>query len=325
MIDIKMHKMSKFATAIAVLVLILLSCGEKEKIVEVPVETDCPPAVPRGVFAYNLDGYVQICWYPNTEDDIDGYDVWYGEEAYGDYFYIGSVWAVYPDPFEYCFSDTTGNGNQYYYAVSAFDESGNESELSYEVVSGTPRPEGLLILYEYTYLPEESGYDFSTQSNVPQRFDLATSDIYFASDGGANEITAFRPGVDIQDYGYVGDFDLINYAPEEGWSAKRSAEAIYGHVYILRLDHTPKGYHYAKLYVTEVTVNFVTFMWAYQTDPGNRDLAPAPDGGSDDRGIVLNNSLTGGTKVKVHKGYRVGRQFPPSFREGNMETEHDLQ
>ena len=93
-----MHTVSRLVAAVSILMLILLSCGEKEKVVEVEVPSDCPPSAPRGLIAYNLDGYVELCWYPNPEDDIDGYDVYYGEEAYGDYYYIGTVWAVYPDP-----------------------------------------------------------------------------------------------------------------------------------------------------------------------------------------------------------------------------------
>jgi hypothetical protein len=45
----------------------------------------------------------------------------------------------------------------------------------------------------------------------------------------------------------------------------------------------PEGtdFHYAKIYVTEVTGGFVTFWWAFQTDPGNPDLSPpAPGGGT---------------------------------------------
>jgi hypothetical protein len=318
-----MNKVGNVAVILSVLLLILLSCGEKERIVEVPVATDCPPSIPRGVYSVNYDGYVSICWYPNLEDDIAGYDVYYGEEAYGDYYYIGSVWAVYPDPSQYCFNDTIGNGIQYYYAVAAFDEAGNESELSYEVVSGTPRPEGLLTLYEYRALPDQSGYDFSGLSNQVQSYDLPTTDLYFRSDRGMSELSAGRSGVDIQDYGYTGDFSIIGYAPLEGWSPTRTAEAIYGHTYILRLDHTPDGYHYAKLYVTEVTASFVTFLWAYQTVPGDRDLAP-PAGNTGEDGGAVEALQCGGEKVKIKMGYRVGRQLPPSLGEGNREFGDDL-
>jgi hypothetical protein len=321
-----MNKMSNVVTAVSIMLLILLSCGEKERIVEVEKEvpTDCAPSVPRGVYSINYDGFVRICWYPNFEEDIAGYDVYYGEEAYGDYYYIGSVWAVYPDPNEYCYDDTTGNGTQYYYAVSAFDEGGNESDLSYEVVSGTPRPEGIITLYEYRSLPEQSGYDFSGLSSIPQRYDLATTDIYFRADRDLYELTAYRAGVDIQDYGYTGSFDVINWAPLEGWSPARTVEAIYGHCYLMRLDHTPSGYHYAKLYVTEVTANFVTFFWAYQTVPGNRDLAPLPPNGTGEGGTSFEPIRAGGEKVKIKTGFRVGRQLPPSLGEGNREFGDDL-
>ncbi|MCK7520206.1 MAG: hypothetical protein MZV64_22195 [Ignavibacteriales bacterium] len=34
------------------------------------------------------------------------------------------------------------NGDKYYYAVAAYDYNGNESELSYDVIYSTARPEG---------------------------------------------------------------------------------------------------------------------------------------------------------------------------------------
>lgn len=49
---------------------------------------------------------------------------------------IGSTSGTY-------FADVEAvNGNKYYYAVAAYDYNGNESELSYDVIYSTPRPEG---------------------------------------------------------------------------------------------------------------------------------------------------------------------------------------
>jgi hypothetical protein len=271
--------MNKIITIISAIVLLLISCGEKERIVEVPVPTNCPPSAPRGVYAVNLDGYVSICWYPNAEDDIVGYDVYRGQSLYGDYTLIGTVLKSATDPYEYCFDDTqTGNGIQYFYAVVAYDNGGLESDLSYEEVSGTPRPEGALFLYDRCAQPNLSGYDLSGLTNSPQGYSEPSTDIYYDVCGSSPYIVTLRSGVEIQDYGYVGDsFDGINYAPAEGWSPSGASEAIAKHCYILRLLESD-GVHYGKLYVSEVTTQFVRVWWAFQTDPGNRDLAPPAPG-----------------------------------------------
>lgn len=270
--------MNKVLTILSAIVLLLISCGQKEKVVEVPVESNCPPAAPTGVLATNLDGHVQICWFPNHENDIAGYDVYRGQSLYGDYTFIGTVPKTTPDPTEYCFDDTeTSNGMQNFYAVLAYDTHALESDLSYEEVSGTPRPEGSVTLYDFHVMAGQSGYDLSSLSDTPQLYSLATTDVYYEYAGGTSLIVANRVGVDIQDYGYVGNFDGINFSPVDGWSPTRTAEAIAGHIYILRLVETD-GVHYAKLYATEVTTGFVTAYWAFQTDPGNRDLAPPAPG-----------------------------------------------
>ena len=56
------------------------------------------------------------------------------------------------------YTDTTvRNGETYYYAVSAYDADGNESELSPEDASDTPRPEGRnVVLDDYNLFPIEA-------------------------------------------------------------------------------------------------------------------------------------------------------------------------
>ena len=270
--------MNKLMVAATMLILLLISCGEKERVVEVPVPTDCPPSAPRSVYSINLDGTVQICWWANLEGDVEGYAVYRGEDFYGDYAYIGTV-IDDGVSLEFCFEDLdTEYGTQFYYAVTAYDEGGLESDLSYEEVTGTPRPEGALSLEDYAAHPMSSGYDLSSLSNAVQRWDYPTTDIYYAGSPEIGVLMTDRIGyVDLQDYGYVGDFDAINYAPLEGWSPSHSVEAIVDHCYIVRLLE-PDGYHYAKLYVTAASAASVDFLWAYQTAPGIRDLAPAvPD------------------------------------------------
>lgn len=289
--------MNRILTLISIAMLLLISCGEKEKIVEVPA--DCPPSAPRGVYSINLDGTVVIYWYENPESDVTGYDVYRGTSLYGAYDYLGSVDATASTTGQYYFEDlNTHNGQQYYYAVAAYDEAGNESDLSYEEVTGTPRPEGTLTLYDAADLPNQSGFDFYPGLvSVVQPYNAVTTDFYFGVVAGASMFIAQRAGVEIQDYGYVGDFDAINYAPNDGWAPSRSAEAVAGHIYILRLTETD-GFHFAKLYVQEISAgNFVTFYWAFQTDPGNPDLVPPAPG----RGTASVSSAVGGAQPGLTK------------------------
>lgn len=255
------------------------SCEREERIVYVPreVPADCPPSAPRGVYAVNLEGYVLICWYPNPEEDVLGYDIWKNNEFFGTYDWIGEVDREVPDPDQYCFDHDTPFNQQFYYAVSAYDVNNNMSELSYEVVTATPRPEGFVRLDSRTMEPASSGYDFSSFSDTPQPWDAAGTDIWFEG-GAANMFRTAMPRVMIQDYGYTPGFDDINRAPSEGFSPSGSVEAIQYHCYILRLGEAD-GVHYAKIWISSVDTTATEFWWAYQTDPENRDLSPGPDAG----------------------------------------------
>jgi hypothetical protein len=274
--------MNRVLATISILMLLVISCGEKDRVIDVPVPVNCPPSSPRGVYAVNLDGKVEICWVANYETDVEGYNVYRGTTSDGDFFLIGTVPVEASNPAQYCYDDLdTGNGVHYYYAVSAYDHRGAESELIIEeVVSGTPRPEGVITLYDAATLPNQSGYDFfpiTTVPNAPQAYDAPTTDLFFGLSGGTPTLIARRTGVEIQDYGYTDNFDVITLAPAAGWAPSRTAEAIVKHTYILRLIEAD-GFHYAKVFVTAVTGSFVTFDWAFQTDPGNPDLAPPAPG-----------------------------------------------
>jgi hypothetical protein len=276
--------MNRLFAIISIMVLMMISCGDKEKIVEVPVPGTCAPSPPHGVYSINLPGKVEICWYPNYyENNIASYTIYRGTSLSGDFFPIGEVVSESPDPEQYCFEDLdTGNGVQYYYAVSAVDGRGVPSDLIIEeVVSGTPRPEGELTLYDAGTLPAVSGFDFfPALTSTAQPYDAPTTDIYFGLNGGTPTIFAGRAGVEIQDYGYAVNFDAVGVSPDDGWAPSRSVEAIGKHMYFLVLVET-NGTHYAKLYVTAATGSFTTFDWAFQTDPGNPDLSPpAPHSGA---------------------------------------------
>lgn len=304
-------KMNWIMALISILMLLMISCGEKEKIVSVPV--NCAPDVPHGVYAVNYDGTVLICWVANYESDMAGYTIYRCETIDGYYEPIGTVYVSSSDPLEYCYEDLdTGNGIHNYYAVSAFDKGGAESDLIIEeVVSGTPRPEGRVTLFERDDLPLQSGFDFYPGlANDPQPWSAATTDFYFDSEAGIQRLVAYRAGVQIQDYGYASSFDAVTYAPADGWAPSGSVEAVVKHMYILMLEEGTDT-HYAKVYITSVTPSLVTFDWAFQTDPDNPDLAPpAPGRGT---GALSSPAPESGAKPGLNTEAKLTNRFsdPP--------------
>jgi hypothetical protein len=138
-------------------------------------------------------------------------------------------------------------------------------------VHDTPRPEGYGVqLSDVKTSVTLSGYDFSTYSVT--KYDDNWTDVFYETAGGVNYLEVWTD-TDIQDMGYTTSLDEITYAPASGWSPSRTVEAIAGHTYVVWTSDD----HYAKVYVTSVTPTSITFSWAYQTAPGNRELKRPPD------------------------------------------------
>jgi hypothetical protein len=226
------------------------------------------PAAPRGVASVTGDHEVFLTWLENTEADLVGYHVYEGSCARGvdcPYERVGSTTGS-----EFIVRGLV-NGSTRFFAVSAYDRSGNESPLSYQDVFDTPRPEGFgLRLDNYLESPAISGYDFSAYSVVA--FDHAEADVYFGSQNGMNlMITPFQD-TDIQDAGFAASLDAVDFAPSGGWAPSGSVELVVGHCYVV---HTHDD-HYAKFRVTSMDAHRVSIDWAYQVDPGNRELRAQP-------------------------------------------------
>lgn len=75
----------------------------------------------------SLASYLTLAWDPNTEPDLAGYRVYYGTESreYADSIDVGNI-TTYQ-------LDNLLDGVTYFIAVTAYDTSGNESDLSHEV------------------------------------------------------------------------------------------------------------------------------------------------------------------------------------------------
>jgi len=262
--------MKKAAIILVAMVLgiALVGCEDDHDVVYVDV--DNPPAPPQGVFSVTGDEQVSLYWLPVREDDVDYYRVWWSDELDGLYEAFGTTEDLY-------YVDTdVDNGTTYYYAVTAVDLGGNESELSYENVYDTPRPEGLnQSLFDFVVFPDDAGFDLSAANVVPHN--SASADFYVEYDAGLETffLNVADEDTDIQDMGYTGDFDEITYAPADGWSYVGWVEVIEGHTYVIWTGDD----HFAKIRVTYADYDNddnIIFDWAYQTstvDPGRMELS----------------------------------------------------
>jgi hypothetical protein len=232
-----------------------------------------PPAAPRGFYSVTGDQTVYLNWLGNTESDVAGYRIYQAPCASGSacpYTRIGST------------SGTTftisglSNGVTAYYAVAAYDRAGNESDLSYQTVFDTPRPEGLAArLSDYLTSPALAGWDFS--SEVVRPWDDAETDVFFGYNGSIFQMFVPDFQTDIQDAGYASTLDAVDFAPNGGWSPSGSVELIMGHCYVV----WTRDNHFAKFRLSQFVPGSsgpprVEFDWAYQVAAGNPELRARP-------------------------------------------------
>ena len=274
--------------SLAFLTLLSAGCDENDEIVDVT-----PPAIPNGVSSITGDSVIWVIWNANREPDLAGYRVYSTTEADGNgnpihWEKLLEVGTPYPDipnlvsydpdtsggrPYLIFEDHTVDNGFDYYYAITAFDDAGNESALSTDYVVDTPRPEGTVTLSAASMDSSRAGFDFSEET---RRYpaDLL-SDLSFDFVSGVPVFTAQIPWVRMQDYGNV-DFDVASYAPEFGWSQTGMMEAIEGHSYFLEIVDGEQ-LNYAKVYVVNISPNngTISLMWGYQPVDGLPELKQA--------------------------------------------------
>ena len=223
-----------------------------------------PPSPPTGLWTQTGDNSIELFWDENRESDIDGYNVFVSSSYNGRYELIGSTRS------NYFLDNGAANGKIYYYAVTAFDYEGNESDLSKDVAYDIPRPEGYnVVLSDYRTSPATGGYDFSQYSVVP--YDDQNCDIYFENYGGTLYMDV-RTDSDIQDLGPTQSILDVSLAPASGWSTTHDVILRPGHTYVVWTWDD----HYAKFRVASISSGRVVFDWAYQLVESNPMLKRAP-------------------------------------------------
>jgi hypothetical protein len=243
----------------------LAGCEITKTVYESPPDTT-PPAVPRGVTSITGDREVTILWFESSEWDLAGYGVYRSNSVDGAYTRIAEVTGGGS------FVDrNVTNGVTYYYAVDAFDDAGNESDLSPEDVFDTPRPAGYdVLLFARASEPSLAGFDFSRGRRVAAGSADADIEISYDVSNGALFVDAANVDVDIQDFGYTKDLDDLDWAPDNGWSKVGWCELIAGHSYAVWTADD----HYAKFRVTSKNGMSVLVDWAYQVAVANPELKP---------------------------------------------------
>ncbi|MFH1680808.1 MAG: fibronectin type III domain-containing protein [Candidatus Eisenbacteria bacterium] len=243
-----------------------------------------PPPVPAGVYTVTGDGSVQVYWSPIRGAEVRRYGVYRSLTPEGSYQWIADV---SPSDAPYYVDAGLVNGTTYYYAVDA-QYSYGESELSFETVADTPRPDGTgLIVYDDESDPDRAGLDLSRVeargmgSDMIRPWNDPLVDYYVIVLDGLFRLvpTEIAEGPetywnDIQDFGYTDHMDEINFAPLDGWSLDPyGVELIEGHTYVLWTWDD----HFAKLRVSAIGADSVVLEWAYQLsadDWERRQLAP---------------------------------------------------
>lgn len=235
-----------------------------------------PPPVPSGVYTVTGDHYVEVLWSPVRIDDLDRYRIYRSFKSGGSYQHIG-----YSDN-NYFLDEDVENGTTYYYAVSACDWNGNESDLSYETVHDTPRPQGYdLVIYDED---SRAGVDFSGYySHMIWPWDDPYVDMYLMWLHGRYclastdvEYNGNIYGTDIQYAGYVNSLDEIDWAPEGGWSIEiaDTVTLFEKHSYVVWTWEN----NFAKFQVKRIGYDYVVIDWAFQIDEGNPELKVIPAG-----------------------------------------------
>ena len=256
-------------TMITLATLVLTGCDDHQDRI-VRVDDVVAPPVPQGVYSVTRDHQVLLYWMPidDVNGDFSSYVVYRSDfDPDTGYYEIGETTN------EYFVDNNVVNGRTYYYAVSSVDIHGNLSDLSYEYVFDSPRPQGInRTVFDFNILPNYAGWNLAAEANVSYQSD--SCDFYLEYYAG-DDVFYFNVGAvntDIQDMGYTKNLDAIDYAPESGWSKNGWCEVILYHTYVIWTADN----HFAKIRVVAINSDNVIFDWAYQVAPGNPELKPQP-------------------------------------------------
>ena len=245
---------------------------------------------PSSLASTSLDGAIALDWSDNAYLDAPSafanyrvYSAHYDLDAgvcQGDWSLEGTT--VSPE----FVAGALTNGVPRCFAVTAVSVEGYESLWS-PVRDDTPRPDARnVIVYARQTQDAGSGFRFWQDLDLdgraePNELGLLKSgsspSIDFSVEravDGSLWLAPVRSGTTLAIYGAVPVADLtsIDYAPVTGYSAA-AAEAVPGWGYVFEMSGGDGYARYGAVRVTHVGQDYLILDWAYQTDPGNPELA----------------------------------------------------
>ena len=207
-------------------------------------------------------------WYPNYESDVIGYNIY--NEGTGTK--VNNSLITTTNSIIYGIN----NGQYYLYSVVAVNSAGLESEKdTWSYFGGHPRIDGSATLAEVDFNSSLSGFDFNTGSIVNSTNPAV--DIVFNYEPGINmyQIRNNNPalGIDLTkaliiDMGYTYDFYQEQVFEWVDYYYNYQTASI-GHTYLIQLPNNT----YAKIRITALAGNYITFEWAYQSTAGVKILS----------------------------------------------------
>jgi len=269
---------------VLVLPLLIMGCTE-EKVLG---REELSP--PLGLQSITGDEKVTLSWWcSNFESDLNGYIIYYRQGAFGgdprenvpSGFQIVDSLEVTPPSADEVWIDIEGLQNGVTYSFVVVAAKGDWGEISHtsNIIEDTPRDETAteVQIMDYHTTPALAGFELS-DFTVVSCVDLHN----YTTGSGLGDIMCerFNPGAgmrawvdginggEVQDLGYMSDWDGADEAPLDGYAdTGHSVEALLGHVYAIKTGNN----HYAKIQITGVDLNhtWIRLKAAYQPDPGN--------------------------------------------------------
>jgi hypothetical protein len=177
--------------------------------------------------------------------------------------------------------DSLANGVTYSFLVVAYKDDGNTLSRPSNIVVDTPRRESPTSVTLINGTGNARYLDVAADPPVASTSSSGADIMAQSFNAGAGDRHGMvgQNGAQVQDLGYVSDWDEIDAAPLGSGSypdASYSVEVLPGHVYAV---FTGDG-HYAKVWVVSLnTSNFgYTVRVAYQPQGGNSELNPGLSG-----------------------------------------------
>lgn len=264
--------------------------SESEPSEVVTVDERLALARPSSLGSTSLDRAVALAWSDNAYTGAPGAFSHY--RIYGAHYDLdlGSCetdWALEGTTVapEFIVAALT-NGVPRCFAVTAVSIEGYESLWS-PVRDDTPRPDARNVLV-YARQAQDAGSGFrfwqdldadgradANELGLPKSGSSLTADFSVERTGdGVLWLSPIRSGTEVAVYGAVAVPDLtdIDWAPLNGYSTL-DAEAVPGWGYVFETNGGDGFARYGAVRVTHVGQNYLILDWAFQTDPGNPELA----------------------------------------------------